>query len=161
MFRDDTYCGLNCRACPVLVANQNNTVAARAAEWGMEPENLVCHGCKSEHTAVFCVKCEMRTCAQEKGIEFCFECDSFPCTMLVNFNNDKAAHHSVVLHNLNRIREVGAEAWLKEQKLRWQCPECGSAYTWYDEICSACGGKLFSCKEEAEQINNPGSESGL
>ena len=155
MFRNDTYCGLNCGACPVLVANKNGTVDQRAAEWNMPAENLKCHGCKTDQLAVYCVKCDMRDCARQKNIAFCFECDEFPCETIVNFNNDKASHHSAALHNLYRIRDIGLDDWLTEQNNRWQCPECGTPFTWYEETCAACNGRLFSCRDEEQRINNP------
>ncbi len=37
-----------------------------------------CGGCRSEH--VKCpVQCQAKTCHKEKKVDFCFQCDEFPC----------------------------------------------------------------------------------
>jgi hypothetical protein len=143
-----TYCGLYCGACPILAANERGEVEKRAAEGGVKPEVLRCLGCKSETIAVFCVDCEMRQCARDRGIDSCGECGEYPCKMLESFRADEHPHHSVVLKNLERMKEKGPDAWLEEQKARWSCPACGARFTWYDDRCPECGGETYDCRAE-------------
>lgn len=150
-YRYDAPCGLYCGACGTVLADKKGSVKTLAKEWGMKPEQLVCHGCKTETTAVFCRDCKFRDCVAAKGIDYCFQCDEFPCGELVSFRNDKASHHSVVLKNLRRMREIGVEPWLEEQRFRWSCPGCGESFSWYETTCNMCGATLVDCKaEEAE-----------
>jgi predicted RNA-binding Zn-ribbon protein involved in translation (DUF1610 family) len=151
-FRYDTFCGLYCGACDVLQANSAGTYEALARAWGMESDGLRCHGCKSEVNAVYCLDCDIKACAESKGIEFCFECVDYPCQRLVSFRNDQHAHHSIVLQNLGEIRKLGTEAWLAGQRVRWSCPECGNPFTWYDERCKTCGTELYNCEHEEGHI---------
>lgn len=54
--------------------------------------------------------CEIAPCAKEKGHDFCFQCGLFPC--------DKADFEPLLkakwLEANNRMKEVGAEAYLEE-----------------------------------------------
>lgn len=151
----DTYCGLYCGACPVLQANERGDeewIAATAVEWKRKPDDLRCHGCKSEVTAAFCTDCGMRLCAREKGLEFCSECTEYPCEKVTNFRNDDASHHSVILTNLKRIKEIGKEKWLAEQKTLWSCKECGTRFGWYSEKCSKCGAEVYNAVAEEKNL---------
>jgi len=38
-----------------------------------------CHGCRNEQCKLF-RNCGVRPCHQEKGVDFCYKCDEFPCT---------------------------------------------------------------------------------
>jgi hypothetical protein len=151
-FRYDTFCGLYCGACDVLQANTNDTLEALASAWGTTIERLRCRGCKSAVNAVYCVDCDIKACAASKAIAYCFECADYPCTRLVGFRNDEHPHHSVLLHNLGRIRRLGTEQWLADERARWSCPQCGASFTWYEEVCRVCGTELYDCRDEERKL---------
>jgi hypothetical protein len=151
-FRYDTFCGLYCGACDVSQANRSGTVAALARDWGMEPDQLRCQGCKSAVNAVYCIDCDIKACASSRTVEYCFQCADYPCVRLLTFRDDDSAHHSVVSNNLDRLREQGLDRWLAEQRLRWTCPSCGAETTWYETACRACGGQLYNCQDEERRI---------
>lgn len=148
----DSYCGLYCGACPVIVANELGEVEKRAVEWQMKPEELRCFGCRSETIAVFCTDCGMRLCARNRGMGSCCECNEYPCEILKNFRADEHPHHSTVLKNLETIREKGLDAWLEEQRDRWSCPVCGARFAWYDAKCGGCGAALYDCRAEERNL---------
>ena len=151
--RYDTYCGLNCGACPVGLANEQENEGAlqkMAGEWEVTREEVSCTGCKTDSIAPFCARCKMRACAMEKEIEFCNECDEFPCKVITDFSNDKAPHHSAIFENLEEIKKNGIEAWLKTDESRWSCSKCGTRFTWYNENCDKCGTELFSAVKEED-----------
>ncbi len=152
-YRYDTVCGLYCGACPAIHANRNKTVDSLAHKWGMESADLVCHGCLTDANAVFCRDCTFKRCAVSRGVLHCFECDEFPCNTLIRFRNDRAAHHSAVLKNSERLQEVGVSMWLAEQKRRWSCRECGAPFTWYAGTCTECNSKLYNCRDEEAEID--------
>ena len=118
----------------------------------MKPEGVMCAGCKTEQIADYCIGCHFRDCTRDKGIEFCFECQDFPCEQLVAFRNDQWPHHSSVLKNLETIQEKGLDAWLEEQAKRWSCPECGKGFTWYESKCKECGAELYDCRAEDKDL---------
>ena len=59
--------------------------------------------------------------------------------MIKNFSVDEWAHHIDVIENLDRIKEVGVDTWLEEQKLQWSCSKCGARTHWYQKKCEICG----------------------
>lgn len=151
-FQYDTYCGIYCGACDVLMANEKGEVEKMAKEWKMKPEDIKCFGCKTETNSIYCVDCGIKLCAEDKKVEFCFECKEFPCSRITAFRNDEHPHHSIVLKNLKIIRENGVEKWLVEQKKRWCCSNCGERFCWYDKTCKKCSNKLYNCQEEEKDL---------
>ncbi len=152
-YRLDASCGLYCGACPVLIANKNGTLEEAAKQWNATPEQLVCHGCKSDAVCSFCTECHFKKCSSEKGIEFCFECGDFPCEKLTAFRNDEYPHHSIIFKNLDEIRTVGVAHWLTLQKERWSCLECDTEFAWYSDTCRKCGAPVFNSKSEEHTIS--------
>jgi hypothetical protein len=142
-FRPDAYCGLYCASCTVFLATKNNTISKLAEEWGKNVNDITCCGCKSQTVTEFCRSCALKTCAAAKGLEFCIECDDFPCRSLENFKNDKRyPYHIEVYDSLKTIKEHGVEYWLDEMKKRWSCSQCGREHGWFTLECPDCGNKL-------------------
>jgi hypothetical protein len=90
----------------------------------------------------------MYACAAERGIDFCGECEEYPCEELKQFQSAKA-HRIELWGNLERIRAVGYEQWLTEKRRHYTCPRCGAINTAYDPQCRKCG-KDPSCRYVAE-----------
>lgn len=151
--RLDTYCGLYCGSCEIFITNQKGEVKETAKKWGMNPDDLYCNGCKTDTTSVFCRNCEIKECAKNNEVEFCFQCRDFPCEKIIEFKNDENPHHTIVLKNLTSIKEMGINKWLKEQEKRWSCPNCQENFSWYDEKCLNCGSSLKSCIDDENEIN--------
>ncbi len=38
-----------------------------------------CHGCRNEQCKLF-KNCGVRLCHQKKGVDFCYQCEEFPCS---------------------------------------------------------------------------------
>jgi hypothetical protein len=144
-------CGLFCGACDVYLANLGGTVQELAKEWGRPPEDLMCLGCLSPETAIYCRNCGIRDCAVAKKFVSCADCPEMPCKLLKDFAAGKIPHHQTILVNLERIREAGLDAWISEQTARWTCA-CGKRFSWYQENCPACGAGLRSMVQEARDI---------
>lgn len=152
-FREDSYCGLFCGACDSLLSTREGTLEDLAEGSRYSPQELFCQGCKSSATNVFCKKCSIRQCAQEKKLEFCYMCAEYPCEKLKCFRSDSHPHHSVVLRNLRSISSMGARKWLEQQRIRWQCSSCSRRFSWYEEVCKNCGAKLFNCVSEDKTLS--------
>jgi hypothetical protein len=144
-------CGLYCGACVIRAAVKKNDpqllemIADGLAVYlghSVGVEGVYCDGCLSDVRAAPCRDCEIRDCAISRGITHCSQCADFPCQIITDFNNDEFAHHSEVLDNIRRQREVGIDAWLKEQGERWRCPACGADSDWYAAQCTGCGKEL-------------------
>lgn len=148
----ETYCGLYCGACDVYIANQKGSIDEKAREWQMKTEDLICSGCKTAITSIYCKHCKIKLCAQKNKVDFCYQCDQFPCSVLLAFKNDKNPHHSIALHNLRQIKDKGVCSWLDEQEIRWSCPDCRTKFSWYQESCSKCGCVLRNCIIDEEEL---------
>lgn len=150
------YCGLYCGACAILVATERGEVEKlleREDAAGYSAEQLTCYGCRTDVVAQWCADCEMRKCARERGVALCSDCTDYPCEHNRAFQADEHPHHSVVIKNLDAIRERGAEAWLAEQAERWKCQSCGARFSWYEEKCGSCGSELYDCRAEERDLS--------
>jgi predicted RNA-binding Zn-ribbon protein involved in translation (DUF1610 family) len=148
-FRRDGYCGLYCGACPNLLATEHGTLEGLAKIRQTKPEESICYGCKSEKVTSWCTTCAIKLCAQNKGYEFCFECDELPCDKMTTFIEDeRCPYHLGVMKNLDFIRQNSVEAWLQAQDARWRCPECGTKFAWQDETCKNCGSAVSNYKAD-------------
>lgn len=133
------YCGLYCGGCSFKVAYETND---RAHLLGM-PEKYncfkegplePCEGCRADN---FSSECAIRICAVDRALEHCGECIKFPCLRLEEFSNDGIPHHAEIIDNLKQLKEMGEEAWLKQQSEKWKCG-CGSPASWYLKTCGSC-----------------------
>ena len=153
-FREDSYCGLYCGACELLVATREETLAALAEQRGMSPEQLACCGCKTPHSSVYCQTCQIKQCAKGRRVEFCVECADYPCERLLTFQNDGKPHKAALQKNLAAIAEQGAEAWLAAQRRRWNCPTCGVRFAYYARACRNGHAPVYNCEDEARDLMN-------
>lgn len=85
------YCGLPCGTCPAYKATVADDLEQKervAVEWSneaysLEPADIECNGCRSNgKVASFCMACPIRTCAREKGLEYCIDCKEYACANL-------------------------------------------------------------------------------
>lgn len=104
-----------------------------------------CSGCQSEHIDTYVLKCKFRSCAKERGLEFCCDCDDYPCEDLAKFMHDEWPHHWTMESNLSRIKIIGKENWLKAMRAEWTCKNCGKEIMWYQKTCE-CGNELVAWK---------------
>ncbi len=70
-----------------------------------------CKGCRNEQCKLFS-QCGVRACHQEKEIDFCFECNEFPCKKT---NFDAHLQKRWITLN-NHIRKIGIEQFYQETK---------------------------------------------
>ena len=71
-----------------------------------------CQGCRSGGPQM--PFCTARTCFREKGVDFCFECDEYPCSRN-RYPELLAKKWSV---NNERMKEAGVEAFYEESLQR-------------------------------------------
>jgi hypothetical protein len=128
------YCGLYCGGCS---SYQETKMGAKPTSDG---ESAPCEGCASNVVATWCADCAIKACAREKGVRYCLLCDEYPCKKLMDFTNDpRYPYHKEVHRDMARLKEIGEEAWLREQSARWICPKCGGTYHWFARKCPSCG----------------------
>lgn len=68
-----------------------------------------CGGCRSG--ALKCpIECHAKTCFKEKGVDFCFQCDEYPCDK--QFTGGLRERWKTIN---NRMKEIGAVEYYQEQ----------------------------------------------
>ena len=98
-------CGLYCGLCPRFQSKARSR----------------CLGCQLGEQHSYCSV--YRCCVTKRGLFTCAGCDEYPCERLlrvlgVEEGLDSFISHKPALPNLDRIREVGLEIYLEEQKER-------------------------------------------
>jgi hypothetical protein len=68
-----------------------------------------CLGCREQKCGIY-PNCGVYECHREKKVDFCFQCDEFPCE---KSNFDPDFKRRWILMN-ERMREIGAEAYCEE-----------------------------------------------
>lgn len=127
-----SVCGLNCAKCDIYCAGHGDKKALNEiVEWFkkernevIKPEQVRCEGCRGALEAHWSADCKMMLCATKKGLDYCFRCEEFPCAYVKEFSADGSPHHKRTVENAKRIKEIGLEKWIEEQKRKGQCVFC-------------------------------------
>lgn len=70
-----------------------------------------CSGCRGDN--VLCpIECVAGVCTREKGVDFCFQCEEFPCSKKIDIQTKERW----LRFNL-RMKEIGVEAFYEEQSI--------------------------------------------
>ncbi len=110
-------CGLFCGDCEIYIAystedtnKQQKIAKATGKVKGRDilPDQVKCLGCKGSMASVWRTSCAIRACAEERGLEFCYQCQNFACDKLQKFFE----RHSEARDNLRKISKIGPDAWL-------------------------------------------------
>jgi len=127
-----SVCGLNCAKCDIYHASHGNEkLRNEIVEWFkkernkiVRPEQVTCEGCRGALETHWSSDCKMMLCATKKGFEYCFQCKDFPCTIVNEFASDGVPHHKKTVENAKRMKEIGLEAWITEQKKKGESVFC-------------------------------------
>jgi hypothetical protein len=94
-----------------------------ALKLGLEEDKVICEGCrniKGDCQALrnygFNGKCKIYQCVNTKKVEFCSDCQDFPCDLLhpLAHGADRFPHNLKVF-NLCMIKKMGLENWAKNK----------------------------------------------
>ncbi len=110
-------CGLDCFNCELYEDNVTDEMRQRVSPMlGIPPEEVQCEGCREQRGERLGLPlCETYSCSTEKNVEFCFECDEFPCSRLQPALEGADRYpHNMKMFNLCRIKAVGVEQWANE-----------------------------------------------
>jgi hypothetical protein len=133
-------CGLYCEACTLFIATTEDPARLKgfSERFQLSEEDMKCYGCRADKRGPYCQTCKMFACASERGIDFCIECEEYPCQDLKQFQSEMP-HRRELWDDLERIKAVGYEDWLKEIKNYYTCPQCQTINSAYDLKCRKCG----------------------
>jgi hypothetical protein len=135
-------CGLFCEACTLFIATQEDRprLKALAERFGLSEDEVRCNGCRSDKRTTYCTTCKMFACASRQEIDFCGECVEYPCPDLKQFQSERP-HRIELWDNLEQIKIMGCEKWLKTIRQHYTCPQCQTINSAYDPRCRRCGGE--------------------
>jgi len=120
-------CGMNCMVCYVHLKTKK-----------------ACSGClvNDVNKPERCKTCVIKMCAAEKGFTYCYQCSDFPCKRIKNMERSYTKRYGTSLvENSSFVKESGLELFMKQEKEKWICEECGCVVSLHDKECSECGRK--------------------
>jgi hypothetical protein len=112
-------CGLDCFNCELYVDNLTDKFANLIHEkTGVPLQDIACKGCRQQDGKHFHLGekgCATLNCIKEKEVDFCCNCDEFPCAKLAPTADQAARYpHNMKMYNLCRIKQFGLEKWIEE-----------------------------------------------
>ena len=109
-------CGIDCGICELYLAKDDSTLFDGLVAQGIPVEKLPCAGCRSVkgRCPMLPEACETYSCVKSHGMDYCFECDEFPCLRL-HPAADKASFltHNLKIYNLCQLMNQGPEAFIE------------------------------------------------
>ena len=128
-------CGIYCGACRHYLLLKKDLLEERGYKQG-------CKGCRIRNKNCTFIKKEC-SLIRKNEIEFCYECNTFPCSNLKRIDDIYSKRYDVsLIKNLKRLQKVGFEQWLQEKEKLYQCPDCGGEISVHDAECFDCGNKI-------------------
>jgi hypothetical protein len=113
-------CGLDCGSCDIRKAPSDPEAARRIVAWfkqeGWLKENegvkevierrMYCEGCREDRSIHWSPDCWiLKCCVDEKGHDFCYECEVFPCERL----SERSKQNNQYTEALDRLKEKKEE----------------------------------------------------
>ena len=121
-------CGANCGICVAFFGYTLNGKRRKS----------VCSGCRSRVSRCAFIKkhCDRVATGQ---LQYCFECVRFPCERLkVLDSRYRSKYEMSMIENLSNIQNKGIELFLKDERERWKCPNCGGIICVHNKKCYTC-----------------------
>jgi hypothetical protein len=113
-------CGIECGVCELYTCRDNLQLYSALLSKGIPEDKIPCEGCRivRGNCPVISGKCETFVCRTEKGLDFCYDCTDFPCSML-NPSADRAdvLPHNLKVFNLCTIKSKGIDTFIEESSL--------------------------------------------
>ncbi len=113
-------CGLPCFHCSAHLARENPEIREKlAAALGLPSHRIRCDGCRPQEGRIPLLNpektCKLFRCAEERGIDFCHECDDFPCERFQPYADQAHYPHNTKMYQLCMMKKLGLEVWAAEK----------------------------------------------
>ncbi len=122
-------CGMNCGICMAYLR-----------------EKKKCPGCRlfNKSEPVTIAKCKIKNCSTFKRnkLKFCFKCIEYPCERIKYMDKRyRTKYNMSTIENLENIKKFGLREFVKNEKIRWACSQCGETINVHRGYCYSCGKK--------------------
>jgi len=122
-------CGMNCRLC-----------------FAYTRDKKACPGCRGDDSVKpkTRVTCRIKNCEKigRGKVRYCFSCDRFPCDRLNHLDERYRTKYGMsMIDNLAHIKKFGIRHFIRNEKERWTCLECGQLICVHKPQCLFCGHK--------------------
>jgi len=111
-------CGLPCFACYLFLAQDDGEKRRLVSqELGLPPDKAVCPGCRAlqGQPGHLPMSCRLYPCAEAQGVQFCSDCDDFPCDKLHPYFDQAKMWHNTKVFQLCLIKKMGLAAWAEHK----------------------------------------------
>lgn len=124
-------CGMNCSLC-----------------WGYMREKNSCPGCRETraqetHKSKYRTRCKIKNCEQiiNGSKNYCSNsCEGFPCKRLKQLDKRYRTKYGMsMIENLKMINESGIRYFIRNEREKWACSECGEMICVHKSACISCG----------------------
>ncbi len=122
-------CGMNCGICMAYLREKNR-----------------CTGCRISdiNKPITVAKCKIKNCVElnKNTLKFCYECHEFPCKKIKHLDKRYRTKYIMsMVENLENIKKFGIRKFVKNEKTRWTCFQCGGIICVHRRYCYNCGAK--------------------
>ena len=124
-------CGMDCALCVSYQFGKNDLNRQGFGK-------AYCAGCRPRGKNCTFLK---KQCSRlgEGRVEFCFECEDFPCKRLTALDKRyRSKYHMSMIENLKDIKALGMEKFLEVEAEKWRCPKCGGVICCHNGLCLNC-----------------------
>ena len=109
-------CGIDCGLCELYTWKDDQRLYSYLLSRGIPQEKIPCAGCRDikGECPVIGGTCATYLCVTEKKVDFCFDCNEFPCARL-NPSADRAdiLPHNLKVFNLCTIQRKGLDSFIE------------------------------------------------
>jgi hypothetical protein len=115
-------CGIDCHNCEIYEENVTDAIQTRLSAVTKTPkEEIKCLGCKDDNICLLLKiegkNCKTLDCVKAKGVDYCFQCDTFPCEYLMPLADGADRFpQNIKLYNLCMMKRIGIDAWEESVK---------------------------------------------
>jgi hypothetical protein len=110
-------CGIDCGICELHTISEEDELFKDLVEMGIAENKLPCPGCRAVKGKCPALSntCETYLCLKDHDLDYCFECDEFPCVKLHPAMDRSSLHpHNLKIYNLCQLMNKGPEAFISE-----------------------------------------------
>jgi hypothetical protein len=119
-------CGMNCMTCMAFLRKKRS-----------------CPGCRKEsnYKAKGPMSCLIKNCDELTGnaLSYCYGCRRFPCARMKKLDERYRKNYGFgMIENLLNIKKDGMKRFIRNEKKRWICSECGGVISVHRGYCTDC-----------------------